>query len=188
MRRKDREMDKEFGYDVIDSADYGVLSVIGQGMEPYGVPLSIVRKDDILYFHSAKEGKKCHLFQETPIVWITFVGETKIPENYTKEELDEISKDQSKVVLLLSSVFTTEYESAMAKGRVDLVEDESEKTEALNLICEKYTPSKMKYVGNAIKSGMERVNVYKVHIQELTAKRKKYNSKGEEMKWVTKGK
>ncbi len=116
------------------------------------------------------------------------MGETKIPENYTKEELDEISKDQSKVVLLLSSVFTTEYESAMAKGRVDLVEDESEKTEALNLICEKYTPSKMKYVGNAIKSGMERVNVYKVHIQELTAKRKKYNSKGEEMKWVTKGK
>ncbi len=42
----------------------------------------------------------------------------KIPESYTKDELDEIAKDESKALLFISSVFTTEYESAVVKGKV----------------------------------------------------------------------
>lgn len=183
MRRKDREMDKEFGYEVIDKSSYGVLSTIYNSDEPYGLPLSIVRKDDILYFHSAKDGKKVHILGGTPTVWITFVNGVKVPENYTEEELIEISKDESKVGLLLSRVFTTEYESTMVRGKVQLVESENEKMEALNLICEKYTPTKSKYASMAIKSGMKRTNIYKIEIEEISSKRKKYDSEGEEMKW-----
>ena len=92
-------------------------------------------------------------------------------------------KDESKAGLLGSSVFTTEYESALVKGKVCLVENEEERIEAMRLICEKYTPSKMAYFNMAIKSGLARTNVYKIVIEEITAKRKKYDKNGEEMKW-----
>ncbi|NLI89438.1 MAG: pyridoxamine 5'-phosphate oxidase family protein, partial [Epulopiscium sp.] len=180
---KDREMNKEFAYSVIDKANHGTLSVMDKNGEPYGVPLSIIRKDNALYFHAAKEGKKNNIFKDRPIVSISFVGETKVPDNYSNEELDEISKDKSKMSLLVSKVFTTEYESAIVKGRIELVESHDEKIKALTLICSKYTPDKMQYVGTAIKSGIERVSVYKIEIDDISAKRKKYDSQGKEMKW-----
>ena len=146
MRRKDREMSREFGLKVIDKSRYGVLSMSGEDNEPYGIPLSIVRDGNNLYFHSAMDGRKVRVFETKPKVSIAFVGETKIPENYTKEELDEIVKDESKAVLLISKVFTTEYQSAIVTGKVKLIEDENEKIKALRLICEKYAPTKMDYL------------------------------------------
>jgi nitroimidazol reductase NimA-like FMN-containing flavoprotein (pyridoxamine 5'-phosphate oxidase superfamily) len=183
MRRKDREMSREFGLKVIDKSRYGVLSMTGEDNEPYGIPLSIVRDGNNLYFHSAMDGRKVKIFATSPKVSIAFVGETKIPENYTKEGLDEIVKDESKAVLLISKVFTTEYESAVVKGKVKLVEDEDEKIKAMKLICEKYTLTKMDYFNMAIKSGLKRTNVYRIEIEEIKAKRKKYDIHGEEMKW-----
>lgn len=183
MRRKDREMSAEFGIQIIDKSRYGVLSVVDEDNEPYGIPLSIVRDENTLYFHSAMDGKKVKTFEKSPDVSVVFVGEVKVPENYTKEELDEIAKDESKTVLLISSVFTTEYESAVVKGKVKLVEDEEEKVKAMKLICEKYTPTKMDYFNMAIKSGLKRTNVYSIEIEEIKAKRKKYDIHGEEMKW-----
>lgn len=183
MRRKDREMNREFGLEVIDKSRYGVISMINEDNEPYGIPLSIVRDENILYFHSAMDGRKVKVFEKNSNVSVAFIGETKIPENYTKDELDEIVKDESKAVLLISSVFTTQYESAVVKGKVKLVEDEEEKIKAMKLICEKYTPTKMDYFNIAIKAGLKKANVYGIEIEEITAKRKKYDTHGEEMKW-----
>lgn len=183
MRRKDREMDKEFGIKIIDNSNYGIVSMIDDNNEPYGIPLSIVRDGNNLYFHSAKEGKKINILDRNANISIAFVGQTKIPENYSKEELDEIVKDKSKAVLLISSVFTTEYESAAVRGRVKPVEDEDEKIKAMRLICEKYTKTKMDYFNMAIDAGLKRTNVYRIEIEEITAKRKKYDIDGKEMKF-----
>lgn len=183
MRRKDREMDKDFAFDVIDKSTYGVISMIDQNNEPYGLPLSMVRYNDNLYFHSAMEGRKVNVLKENSIVSVTFVGEVKVPENFTSEELEEISKDESKAVVLISSVFTTEYESVVIKGRVRLVEDKLEKIKAMKLICEKYTPDKMNYFDKAIGVGLKRTSVYKIEMNEIKAKRKKYDINGKEMKW-----
>ncbi|WP_313340444.1 pyridoxamine 5'-phosphate oxidase family protein [Sedimentibacter sp.] len=183
MRRKDREMSKEFGIEVIDKASYGVVSMIDENNEPYGIPLSIVRDGNNLYFHSALDGKKVRIFEKTPAVSVTFVGQVKIPETLTAEELTEISKDKTKADTLISKVFTTEYESAIVKGKIKLVEDEEEKLKSIKLICEKFTPSKMDFFNLAIESGLQIVNMYKIEIHEITAKRKKYDMHGEEMKW-----
>ena len=183
MRRKDREMDKKFAMEVLDKSKYGVISMIDGNNKAHGLPLSIVREGSTLYFHSAMDGEKVKIFEKNPNISVAFVGETKIPENYTKDELNEIARDESKAALLISSVFTTEYESAIAKGKVKLVEDEEEKIKAMRLVCEKYTPTKMDYFDLAIKAGLKRTNVYKIEIEEVKAKRKKYDINGEEMKW-----
>jgi hypothetical protein len=183
MRRKDREMNREFGIEIIDKSSYGIISVIDENNEPYGIPLSIVRNGNNLYFHSAKDGKKVKIFERNPIVNVTFIGETKIPENYSKEELDEISQNKSKAAALISKVFTTEYESTIVKGKIELVDNKEETIRAIKLICEKYTPAKMDYFSMAIESGLNLINIYKIEINEITAKRKKYDIHGEEMKW-----
>lgn len=182
MRRKDREMDRDFGYYVIDKARYGILSMIDDN-EPYGIPLSIVRHEESLYFHSAKDGKKVGTLANNPSVSVAFVGEISIPDNFTEEELKEIVSDESKTILLISSVFTTEYESAVIKGKVEIVEDEKERIKAMRLICEKYTPTKMKYFDMAIKAGLKRTNIYRISIEEIKAKRKRYDKQGKEMKY-----
>lgn len=183
MRRKDREMSSEFGLGVIDRADYGVVSMIDENNEPYGIPLSIVREDNNLYFHSALNGKKVKTFEKNPVVSVAFAGQVKVPEIFSEEELDELIKDKSAAGTLTSKVFTTEYESAVVKGKIKLVEDEEEKLKAIKLICEKYTPTKMDYFNLAIESGLQIINIYKIEIEEIKAKRKKYDVHGEEMKW-----
>lgn len=183
MRRKDREMDRAFALALIDKSEYGVLSVIDTDGHPYGLPLSIVRKDDNLYFHSAKSGKKVESFTRGKEVSVTFVGEVKVPELYSDEELKSFLTDKAKGSSLASKVFTTEYESAIVFGRIYLVENSDEATEALRLLCEKYTPSKMDYFDLAAESGLPRTNVYRVEISNISAKRKKFDSSGEEMKW-----
>lgn len=181
MRRKDREMDREFALKIVDKARFGTLSVIDENSEPYGLPLSIVRDGNKLYFHSAKEGTKVKLFAQSPIVNVVFVGDVKVPENFTKDELDEIVKDKAKIPSLISKVFTTEFESAIIKGTLTCVESEDEKVKAMKLICEKFTPLKMDYFDVAVKAGLPRANIYKIEIEEITAKRKKYDAYGKEL-------
>lgn len=183
MRRKDREMDKKFGFGIIDKSRYGIISMIDEG-EPYGVPLSIIRDGNNLYFHSATDGRKVEILEKNAKVSVAFVGEVEVPENFTKEELDEIANDKSKAVMFISSVFTTQFESAIVKGKAKKIKDEEEKIKAMRLICEKYTPTKMEYFDMAIKAGLNRTNVYKIEIEDMTAKRKKYDFEGKEMKWA----
>lgn len=182
MRRKDREMDREFGLEIIDKAEYGVVSMV-DGEKPYSLPLSIVRNEDVLYFHSAKEGRKIDILANNVNISVVFVGYKNIPENYSYEELEEMNNDPSKAIKFISSVFTTEFESAIVNGVVEKVEDENEKVKAMRAICEKYTPDKMKYFDVAINTGLNRTNVYRIKIKNITAKRKKYDDKGIEMKW-----
>lgn len=45
----------------------------------------------------------------------------------------------------------------------------------MELLCEKYTPTKMDYFNMAIKEGLRKTNVYKIEMQEIKAKRKKFD-------------
>lgn len=184
MRRKDREMDQEFARQVIDKSRFGVLSMEDeeQGI-PYSVPLSIVRQGDFLYFHSAREGKKVDLISKNEQVRIVFVGDVHVPDLYDREQLDEMVKDPEKTSQLISRVFTTEYESAIVEGRIAEVMDTNEKVLALKLICEKYTPDKMRYFEHAIQAGEKLTRIFKVEMESVSAKRKKYDEEGNEMKW-----
>ncbi len=173
MRRKDREMDYDFGLAVIDQAEYGVLSMVDDNQMPYGVPLSLVRVDNTLYFHAAKVGRKADILSKNAAVSIAFVGRVKVPQKYGDAELDEIVKLPNKVGTILSNVFTTEFESAVVTGNAVLVVEETEKIKALQAICQKYTPTKMQYADIAIKAGVSSVAIYKVEIETLSAKRKK---------------
>ena len=76
MRRRDREMPKEFALEIIDKCGYAVLSMIDQDA-PYAVPISVARDGDTVYFHCAKEGRKTDILRSYPRVCLVFVGDVR---------------------------------------------------------------------------------------------------------------
>lgn len=183
MRRKDREMDREWGLQVIDRAPFAVLSVTDTNGDPYAIPLSVARDGEQFYFHSARSGTKVDLLQSQPLACITFVTDVHVPELFSKEELEEMRTNEDKAGDIGSKVFTTEFASAIVYGKVESVTADEEKRRALEVICRKYVPDKMALFDMAVGSGMKLTNIYRITIERITAKRKKYDTDGKEMKW-----
>lgn len=160
MRRKDREMNKDFAFSVLDKAPFVTLSMVNED-KPYSVPVSIARDNDILYFHCAFEGTKIDILNKNNNVTLTAVSKCK------PRPID----------------FTLEYESAVVNGKAFSINDEKEKIYALKLICEKYALSNMDNFENAINRSLHRTNIIKIEIDDIYGKRKKYGSDGKELKY-----
>ena len=93
MRKASREMDAAFAFEVFDKAPYITVSFTRPDGSPYGVPLSLARKDEkTFYFHGALEGDKmdCNAFdtaierslERTAVVKITL---TELPTGKRKQ-------------------------------------------------------------------------------------------------------
>jgi hypothetical protein len=187
MRRKDREMSREYGLSVIDRSAFGVLSVHDPDHPdlPYSLPLSIARRGEKLYFHSARDGYKYELLQQDQPVRLVFVDRVQVADLFSEEDLQDLA-DRGKISDLLSKVFTTEYSSAIVTGTVagiDSVDQPDEFRLAMRTICEKYTPDKMDYFAAALDFSLKRLAVFAISIDSITAKRKQFDAGGEEMKW-----
>ena len=115
---------------------------------PYCIPISIVRENENIYFHCAKDGKKVELMRKCPNVCMTFVGNT-----YRE-------KDK----------FTTKYESAIAYGIAQEVYLEEEKVIALRMLCERHTPTNMENFEKEIAKSLSKTAVWKVTIDSITGK------------------
>ncbi len=161
MRRADREMSREFALEMADKCEYAILSMIDPNGMPYCVPVTIARDNDVIYFHSAREGEKIDAMRKNPNVCMACVGDTK-------RALDK---------------FTTEFESAILRGEACEVTSDAEKIHALRLICERHTPANMKEFDTAITRSLPRTAVWKIQISSITGKRKKYDKDGKEMKF-----
>ena len=161
MRRVDRQMDEAFALDVMDRCEFAVLSMVGEEGTPYSVPLSIAREDKHLYFHCALQGKKSDILRHNPAVCVVCVsGVRPAPME-----------------------FSTEYESAIATGRAVEVTGEEEKIHALRLICQRYAAENMAAFDGAIARSLARTGIWRVEMEQITGKRKKYGADGKELKF-----
>jgi len=101
---------------ILDHATHGVLAVLGDEGYPYAVPLSYVRVDDTLYFHSATRGHKLDAIAACDKASFCVVA------------TDEVAPEE----------FTTHYRSVIAWGRVLVVTHDGEKRQALIALADKY--------------------------------------------------
>ena len=152
MRRKDRALNSAECLELLNRAEYGVLSTVDQDGQPYGVPLSFVHYDDRIYFHCAREGYKVDNLRHEPRACFTVVGETK--PVYDKN-------------------FTTYFESVIAAGIVKPIEDDEEKYRSLYALAKKYLPDHLDKAPDDIAHSLKRTAVYALEIQSLTGKAKK---------------
>lgn len=161
MRRKDREMGRAFALDVLDRAEWMTLAMTDGAGKPYCVPVSLVRDGEELILHSAMLGEKAECLRARPVVCVTAVGETHVvPQEYT-----------------------TEYESAIVRGRTREITDPQEKRAALWTLTKRYCPEHMDQFDKMVEASLKRTAVFRITIEELTGKRKKYGKDGKELKF-----
>ncbi len=151
MRRKERREDESFAFEVLDKADFAVISMIDEDGLPYCLPISVVRIGEKLYFHSAENGRKAEAMSQNPNVCLTAA-------------IDVVSAEDK---------FTTYFKSAVVRGKAVKVTDDEEKITALKAICERFTPSNMPDFSNAIKMSLPRTAVWRIDIENATGKQKK---------------
>lgn len=149
MRKARRQKDAEWAFDVFDKAPYVTVSMTRPDGSPYGVPLNLVRKDnDTFYFHCAKEGEKLDCLRHNPVVSLSAVS--KCTPKYEEEKNN----------------FTEYFHSAIALGKAEIVEDDSEKIEALRLLCTRFLPKFMDHFDEAIQRSLDITTVVRITLTE----------------------
>ena len=151
MRRKDREMSREFALAVVDKCAYSVMATVNSDGSPYCIPLSPVREGEWLYFHSALEGQKIDNLRRESRVCVTCVGDVKA----------------------VPGKFSLYYESAVIKGTASEITGREEKIHALGLISRRYTPDNMAAFDETIERELEHTGVWKIRIDEISGKGRK---------------
>lgn len=71
----------------------------------------------------------------------------------------------------------------MVSGQIRSLPSQEEKSSGLKAIAQMYTPQWTAHFPQAIQSGLEAAAVYAIDIKEVTAKRKKFYTSVQEMKW-----
>lgn len=161
----------EQAYKLIDNAQYAVIS-LAKDNEPYGIPISVVRNADSLYFHTGQQGQKIDFLNTNSKVNLTFVGEVNIPNLYDKDQANQMAADPSKHGKFVNTVFTTNFESVIVKGESKEIIDDNQKIEAMRAICQKYTPKMMDYFDIPIKRSLGITKVFKIEIKDLRLRKK----------------
>ena len=145
MRRKDRERDAAFAWEVFDRAPYAVLSMRDE-KGGYGVPVSPARIGERVYFHCAREGKKLDCLAQWPQASLTAV--TDVEPDY----------------------FACTFRSAILRGEVSLVEDRTEKIEALRAISQRYCPEDMADFDAYLAPRLQNTAVCRMDVEAITGK------------------
>ncbi len=148
MRRKDRERPAEFAFKVCDSCSFATIAMIDSNNLPYCVPLNIVREDNVIYFHCAKQGLKNESLNLKGDVCISCVSSCEV----------------------LQEKFTTLYESAIIRGVATVVTSQDEVRKALRLLCERHTPDVMDMFEKELSRSISGTEIYKVVITQITGK------------------
>lgn len=149
MRKASRQKSAEWALEVFDKAPFVTVSMTRPDGTPYGLPLSLVRRDkETFYFHCAGEGEKIDCLRANPVVSLSAVS--KCTPEFEEEKLN----------------FTEHYHSAVAIGRAETVTDNAEKTEALRLLCQRFLPKHMNHFEEAINRSLDRTTVIKITLTE----------------------
>ncbi|HMN15033.1 MAG TPA: pyridoxamine 5'-phosphate oxidase family protein [Bellilinea sp.] len=160
MRRVDREMTADFAWEIFDEAPFATLGLT-DGLEPYLLPVSPARIGEHIYIHCAPSGRKVDLITANPRAVLNSVSRVNpVPED-----------------------FSTEYASGMFFGALTLVSDETERIDAIRAISERYAASNMANFDAAVAASMHRTLIYRLDVETVTAKRKKYGPDGKELKF-----
>jgi Predicted flavin-nucleotide-binding protein len=117
MRRKKQKLSKERSIEILKKRTSGVLSVIGDDEYPYTIPMSYVYSNNKIYFHSALKGHKIDAIKRN-----------------NKVSFCVIDKDE-----IISQEFTTYFRSVIVFGKIEIIDSETIKREAINKIVDKYS-------------------------------------------------
>lgn len=149
MRRFRQELDRDEIERILREGTSGVLALCDADGMPYAVPLSYAWVGDTIYFHSALTGHKIADIRQNP-----------------KASFCVIARDD-----VHPAEFVTYYQSVIAFGRIEIVDDPAGKTAGLKHLSDKYCPGIDPTA--EISRFIDNVLILKFHIESLTGKQAK---------------
>lgn len=147
MRRFKEQISNDECERILHTAKRGVLSLLGDEGYPYGLPLNYVYADGTIYLHSALSGHK--------------VDAVKACNKASFCVLEECE--------LSGDGWSYFFNSVIAFGKIQIVEDEEEKLLRLNQLGLKYFPT-VKDVDDDIRENAARCLVLALSIEHMTGK------------------
>ena len=119
MRRKNCVISTEAAEKILREGDFGVLALSGDDGYCYAVPINYAVEGNKIYFHSAKTGHKLDAIRNNDKVSFCVVDRHEV----------------------IAEEFTTYFTSAIAFGRIKIVEDNADpdKLRGLELLADKYS-------------------------------------------------
>jgi len=152
MRREDKEITYPPYIETIIARAIVCRLALSDDGQPYVVPLCYGYKDNTLYLHTAREGRKLDILRKNDRVCI------------------EIDIDCEVVQSDDPCNWSVKYRSVIGFGRASFIVDEEEKQTALNIITSHYGGEPHAYdAGN-----VRRTTVIKVALESLTGKHSGY--------------
>jgi nitroimidazol reductase NimA-like FMN-containing flavoprotein (pyridoxamine 5'-phosphate oxidase superfamily) len=148
MRRKENEItDRAIIESIILKSSVCRLA-LSENDQPYVVPLCFGYKDNALYFHSAREGKKVDMLRKNSKVCFEFDTDHEIVS----------SESPCK--------WTMNYRSVVGKGKASLIHDPEAKRQAFDIIMHHYSDKLSAYS----EAGLDNSLIIKVEIDGMTGK------------------
>ncbi len=149
MRRAENEIvDTNEIEEILNKSEVCRLAMV-DGNIPYIIPLNFGYKEGVIYFHSAKEGKKIDLMQQNPNVCFEV-------DNHTKFKKAALACD-----------WGIEYCSIIGWGKAEIIDDPKEKIQGLDIIMAQYSGRKFDFP----EENINRTAVIKVSIEKMTGKK-----------------
>lgn len=135
---------------IITKCSICYVGMVDQEGMPYVLPMNFGFENDIIYLHSAQEGRSISILNNNPNVCITFCTEAKLV--WQNEEV--------------ACSYRMRTDSVICNGQVVFEDDFDEKVDALDIIMRHYSDREFKYSTPAVNN----VKVWKVKIDKVVAK------------------
>ena len=149
LTRKKKELPREDCVSLLQSEKRGVLSVLGDGGYPYGMPMDHWYDEaaDTLYFHCGRVGHRLDALRECDKASYCCVG---APE--------DIEGDWAKRV-----------KSVIAFGRVEILDDYDPVVDIMTKLCHKFTQDEA-YIAREIEQFGRSTLLLALHIEHMCGK------------------
>ncbi|NPA36891.1 MAG: pyridoxamine 5'-phosphate oxidase family protein [Chlorobi bacterium] len=155
--------------DVIRSCDICFVAMAdGEGI-PYVLPMNFGYKNKTVYLHSAPSGRKIDILNQNKNVSITFTTDSELVYQHKQ----------------VACSYRVRSLSVIISGKVEFIEDDYGKREALNILMENYSVDNFDYSKPAVRN----VKVWKVKAENMTCREfgapaKKYNDSDPDIEFI----
>jgi len=136
--------------DIIRKCQVCHIAMADPDGQPYVLPFNFGYEDGIIYFHSARNGKKIEILSKNPKVCVEF-------------STDYLLRYQNEKV---GCSYTMKYRSVLAYGEVEFIEDPGQKVHIMNMVMKNYATGEFSYSPPS----MNEVSCWIVRIGKLEGK------------------
>ena len=136
--------------EVIQKCPYCIVSITDLEGNPYAIPMNFAYQDEVVYLHSAPEGRKLEMLAKNPHVCITLCE---------GHELVYMHKQ-------VACSYSMKSRSIVCRGEVRFVEDMEAKRSILGLMMKQYTQNACNFSEPAIRN----VKVWEVKVEKMSCR------------------